>query len=169
MFVLKQTFSGENMSRMMIDDHVWSRLVPILKSLRIHYSERKTRLFIEAILYKMRVGCPWRDLPEKFGNHSTIFNKFNRWSERGLWRVIFESLKEVDSEWVFIDSTACVAHKQACCSKNKEQEAIGKSVGGHTTKIHALCDSNGNMIDFVLTGGNVHDSKPTPDPVSYTH
>lgn len=151
------------MSRMMIDDHVWSKLAPILKSLRIHYSEIKTRLFIEAILYRMRVGCQWRDLPKEFGKWPSIFSKFNRWSERGYWRIVFENLKEVDSEWVFIDSTTCKAHKQASNIKNKKQEAIGKSVGGNTTKIHALCDSNGNMADFILTGGNVHDSKATPE------
>ena len=55
-----------------------------------------------------------------------------------------------------------MAHKHACGAASKEDEAIGKSVGGHTTKIHALCDSHGNLMDFVLTGGNVHDSKPAP-------
>ena len=52
---------------------------------------------------------------------------------------------------------------QASRISDAKEQAIGESVGGNTTKIHALCDSNGNMIDFILTGGNVHDSKPTPE------
>ena len=151
------------MSRTMLDDHGWSRLAPILKTLRIHYSERKLRLFIEAVLHKMRTGCPWRDLPKKFGSHSTVFNKFNRWSEKGHWRKTFEALREVDPEWTFLDSTACCAHTQASRISDANEQAIGKSVGGNTTKIHALCDANGNLIDFVLTGGNVHDSKVAPE------
>lgn len=148
------------MSRLMINDHAWSKLAPVLKNFRIHFNSSKVRLFLEAVLYRMRVGCPWRDLPKDFGNYSSVFNKFNRWSKKGFWVKIFEALKDVDNEWVFVDSTTCKAHKQACCIKDKKYEAIGKSVGGHTTKIHAFCDSHGNLITFTLTGGNTHDAKP---------
>jgi transposase len=110
----------------------------------------------------MRTGAPWRDLPDKFGPWSTIFNRFNRWSKRGHWKVIFSALKvDGDNEWNFIDATIVKAHQHAtgAAKSNKEAQAIGKSVAGNTTKIHMLADSNGNPVHFELSGGQIHDSK----------
>jgi transposase len=56
------------------------------------YFSYELRLFIEAVLWKLRTGAPWRDLPTEFGSHSTVFNKFNRWSNYGLWQEIFKEL-----------------------------------------------------------------------------
>lgn len=149
------------MLRMMLTDQGWSRLVPILKSLRVHYSPG-IRLFVEAVLWKVRTGAPWRDLPDNFGVYSTVFNRFNRWSKLGHWKKIFDALKvDGDDEWNFIDATIVKAHQHAsgAASSTNEAEAIGKSVAGNTTKIHMLADANGNPIHFELTGGQVHDSK----------
>lgn len=147
------------MPRMMITEHVWSRLAFALKKLKIHFSN-KLRLFIEAVLWKLRTGVPWRDLPEEFGPYSTVFNKFNRWSQKGFWQEIFYCLRDdVDNEWNFIDASFVRVHQHASGARGNKEEATGKSAGGNTTKIHMLCDSHGNAIDFILTGGQVHDSK----------
>lgn len=149
------------MLRTMLSDHGWSVLVPILRCLRIQYSP-KIRDFIEGVMWKMRTGAPWRDLPDGFGPWSTIFNRFNRWSKRGHWKAIFSALKVGgDNEWNFIDATIVKAHQHAsgAAKSTNEAEAIGKSVAGNTTKIHMLADSNGNPVHFEVSGGQVHDSR----------
>ncbi len=67
------------MARLMLSDEVWSKLGIIMRQQGI-YDKPELRLMVEAMLYRMRVGCPWRDLPAEFGNWNTIYQKFNRWS-----------------------------------------------------------------------------------------
>lgn len=151
------------MLRIVITDQVWSRLVPILKKFRIHFSV-KIRIFLEAVFWKLKTGAPWRDLPSEYGPYSTIFNKFNRWSKNNLWQKIFLNIRgELDNEWNFIDSTVVKAHQHATCRFESRKENIGKSVGGNSTKIHMLSDAHGNPIHFILSGGQMHDSKAALD------
>lgn len=147
------------MSRVKIPDQVWSKIAEILWTFRIHHTP-SLRKFVEAVHWKLRTGAPWRDLPKKFGSHSTIFNRFNRWSKLGLWQRLFYELRnDIDNEWNFIDGTVVKAHQHASGAASGMDEGIGKSVGGNTTKVHVLADSCGNPIDFKITGGQVHDSK----------
>ena len=67
------------MPRRMLTDELWSKLKGILRQHRI-YDKPFLRDMVEGMLYRMRVGCPWRDLPKEFGCWNTIFQKFNRWS-----------------------------------------------------------------------------------------
>lgn len=76
---------------------------------------------------------------------------------------VFEYLsKEVDLKWVFIDGNYVKAHQHACNIAHKEEQGIGKSVGGNTTKTHLVVDACGNAVDFIITGGQVHDVKVAP-------
>ncbi|WP_338635001.1 IS5 family transposase [Spirobacillus cienkowskii] len=147
------------MLRLMITDQLWSRLAPLLKEFKIHFSNR-IRIFMEAVFWKLRTGAPWRDLPTEFGSYSTVFNKFNRWSKLGIWQKLFLKIRgELDNEWNFIDSTIVKAHQYSVNSKCKKRECIGRSVCGNSSKIHMLSDSHGNPIDFIISEGQVHDSK----------
>jgi transposase len=67
------------MARLMLSDELWSKLRTIMQQQRI-YDKPDLRLMVEAMLYRMRVGCPWRDLPAEFGSWNSIYPKFNRWS-----------------------------------------------------------------------------------------
>lgn len=69
------------MLRRMLTDELWPKLEEILRQHRI-YDKPSLRETLESILYRMRVGCPWRDLPEEFGYWNTIFQQFNRWSSK---------------------------------------------------------------------------------------
>jgi transposase len=147
------------MFRTIITDDIWFRIAPILKTFRIYFYN-EIRLFVEAVLWKLRTGAPWRDLPTEFGSHSTVFNKFNRWSKSGLWQEIFNQIKgEIDNEWNFIDSTIVKAHQHSAGYNSDESEKIGRSVAGNSTKIHMISDSHGNPIDFILSEGQLHDAK----------
>lgn len=147
------------MFRTIITDDIWLRIAPILKNFRIYFSS-EIRLFVEAVLWKLRTGAPWRDLPSEFGSYSTVFNKFNRWSKYGLWQKIFNEIQgEIDNEWNFIDSTIVKAHQHSTGYHSDKSEQIGKSVAGNSTKIHMLSDAHGNPISFILSEGQLHDSK----------
>lgn len=87
------------MARLMLSDELWSKLRAIMRQQGI-YNKPNLRLMVEAMLYRMRVGCPWRDLPAEFGSWNSIFQKFNRWSCKHKLVKIFKSLvQEPDLEW----------------------------------------------------------------------
>ena len=128
------------------------------------YDKHNLRNIVEGILYRMRVGCPWRDLPSKFGLWNSIYQQFNRWSSKNKLIDIFESLVEYpDLEWEFIDGSIVKAHQHSAGAANNENQAIGKSVAGNTTKIHMATDACGLPISFEITGGEVHDCKVAPE------
>jgi len=151
------------MARQMLSDKHWSKLRTIMRQQGI-YDKPNLRKTVEGILYRMRVGCPWRDLPKTFGRWNSVFQKFNRWSSKGkLMRVFKVLVQEPDLEWEFIDGSIVKAHQHSAGAACKENQAIGKSRGGNTTKIHMAVDAHGLPIAFEITGGEVHDCKIAPE------
>ena len=147
------------MPRTMLTDQHWSKLKAILRNFDI-YLKHNLRNFIEAILYRIRIGCPWRDPPQSFGKSNTIFKRFTRWSKDNKLLKIFKLLsKHADLEWVFIDGSHIRAHQHAAGLKN---QAISRSIGGNSSKIHLAVDSNGNPIQFIIHDGTTHDVKVAP-------
>ena len=142
-----------------LSDEEWSVLEPLMpksrKSARPH-----DRRIINAIFYVLRTGIPWRNLPERYGPYTSAYNRFNRWSRRGVWKHIFDALaaKSRDSLYL-IDSTIVKAHRAASGAKGGRRIRIGISRGGRTTKIHAVVDGKGRPLNFSVTGGQVHDSQ----------
>ena len=102
---------------------------------------------------------PWRDLPERFGNPISIHMRFSRWAKSGVWKRLFEMLAtDADNEYAMIDSTIVRAHQHSAgAQKVGEDQAIGRSKGGLSTKIHAMVDALGNPVSFFLTPGQAHD------------
>jgi len=117
------------------------------------------RNFLNALYWILCTGGPWRALPEKYGPWKTIYSRFRRWQERGYFTAIFELLAlDADKEILMIDGTYIHAHKHSFgARKCLGNQALGVSRGGHTSKIHALVDGLGNLISFVLTGGECSD------------
>jgi len=100
-----------------LSDEDWALLEPLLpksrKSARV--DDRK---IMNAIFYVLRTGMPWRDLPARYGPYTTAYNRFNRWSRRGIWKRVFDQLasKSRDSLYL-IDSTIVKAHRAASGAK----------------------------------------------------
>jgi putative transposase len=64
-------------------------------------------MFVEAVLWIVRTGSPWRDLPEVFGDWNSAFRRFTRWSQKGVWWRIFEAMSfDPDFQYLIIDSTS---------------------------------------------------------------
>jgi len=128
------------------------------------------RLFVEVVLYRFRAGIPWRDLPERFGDFRVIHTRFSRWSKTGVWERVFQALCcEADNEYAAIDATIIVrAHQHSAGAKAScaEDEDIGRSRGGLSTKIHAVVDALGNPIFFLTDGQTSFDLW---EPRSYCH
>src|SRR4051794_11456504 len=99
------------MPRLLLSDELWSKLRTILLHKAIS-NKRDLRMTVEGMLYRMRTGCPWRDLPAAFGNWARIYKRFNAWSASGKWLQVFKELVvEPDREWVFIDGSYIKAHQ----------------------------------------------------------
>jgi len=80
------------------------------------------RLFVDAVLWLVRAGAPWRDLPEEFGNWNSVFQRFRRWAKKGVWERLFNALVEnPDFEYLIIDSTIVRAHQHAAGAKKGER------------------------------------------------
>jgi transposase len=119
-----------------------------------------TRVRIEAILWILRSGAPWRDLPEAFGPWQSAYGRFRAWAKKGLWSAILCHLsdRERDDEYVMIDSTAMLVHAHgANPAGGQEAQAMARSRSSLSTKIHMACDSLGYPLGFILTGANVSD------------
>lgn len=145
------------MPRLLLSDELWSKLRKILLHKTI-YNKRDLRMTVEGMLYRMRTGCPWRDLPEAFGGWSKVYKRFNAWSVSGKWLKVFEALVvDPDMEWVFIDGSYAKAHQHSAGAASGTDEAIGKSRAGNTSKIHLVVDACGLPVAFDLTGGQVND------------
>jgi transposase len=130
-----------------------------IKGLHIKNTFR-LRAFIEAIYYICRAGASWRLLPFYYGDWRAIHKRFKSWSDKNVWEKIFEIAKvDPDMEMIMIDSTIVRAH--ACAAgytkNSQELQALGRSAGGFTTKIHAMVDALGNPLKFILTPGQKHD------------
>ncbi|WP_226934473.1 IS5 family transposase [Pseudogemmobacter faecipullorum] len=148
-----------------LSDHAWASIEPLLPRNQSGARRVDDRRVISGIIQVLRVGCRWQDCPADYGPSGTICNRFNRWSRRGVWTRIFTLLSAqaglpVD---LSIDSTAVRAHRSAHCEKAGEKvQAIGRSCGGPTTKIHALTDACGRAVAFLIGPGNGADISAAP-------
>ncbi len=75
------------------------------------------RLFVHAVVWRVRTGVAWRDLPERFGKWNSIARRFRRWAQAGAWQAIFQAVQEPDWEWVLLGSTSIKAHVAAAGQK----------------------------------------------------
>jgi len=176
-----------------LSDVEWARLEPLLpRHPRQGHRWNDHRLVIDGIFFRARTGCPWRDLPERFGNWKTVYNRHRRWSGDGTWEMILDRLRAGCDEaegaaWtVAADATVVRAHQHAAGARRAPpadvdparlapaalsgpvrrrgtgqlpgREALGRSRGGLTSKIHLLADSGCRPLARVTSAGQRHDS-----------
>ncbi|MFF3175693.1 IS5 family transposase [Streptomyces sp. NPDC057900] len=138
------------------------------------------RKVINGILFRVRTGIPWRDLPERFGSWKTLYERHRRWSADGTWgRILCAVQADVDLvgrlDWsmVSVDSTSCRAHQHAAGARKKAprvpkkrstprnhrpDEGLGRSRGGLTCKIHLASEGGCRPLAFLVTPGQWGDA-----------
>jgi len=100
-----------------LTDEEWALLEPLLPQQR-KSARADDRRVLNGIFYVLRTGMPWRDLPERYGPYTTAYNRFNRWSRRGIWKRVFERLATKSRDALhLIDSTIVKAHRSAAGAK----------------------------------------------------
>jgi transposase len=121
----------------MLTDELWSKLKTILLEDRV-YKKLEHRQTLEGILYRLRVGCPWRDLPECFGQWTMIYRRFLFWLRKGILMKLFNTLAQnSDTEWEYIDDSYVKTHQHSTGASSEDEQAI----------------------EFIITGGGVHHNK----------
>jgi transposase len=152
------------MSTIKIPDEQWSKILSFLRPCPQVYvgSETKCRRFVEGVLWMARSGAQWRLLPDTYGNWNSVYKRFARWCDRGIWEQMHQHfVDDPDMEHLLIDSTVIRAHPCAAgarkTSGGQEAQALGRSRGGFSTKIHINVDALGNPLRFILTAGQRHD------------
>jgi Transposase and inactivated derivatives len=160
------------MGRFDLTDAQWRRLEPLLppEKPRTGRPNHPHRRILNGILWINRTGAPWKDLPKCYGPVGTVSSRFYRWRTAGIWQRILEALQaradrqgRVDWSLHFLDSTIVRAHQHAAGARKTERrsddEALGRSRGGFSTKVHIRAEGFGKPVIFTVTGGEVHDSQ----------
>ncbi|OQW62081.1 MAG: transposase [Proteobacteria bacterium HN_bin10] len=106
------------MARFDLSDAEWGLIRPLLPNKPRGVARVNDRRVINGIFYVLRTGSPWRDLPERYGPYTTVYNRFNRWAKAGVWVKIFETLAaKSPHSMAFIDSSIIRAHQHAAGGK----------------------------------------------------
>ena len=102
------------MSRFDLTDLEWRFIQPILPNKSRGVKRVDDRRVLNGIFYALRTGCPWRDLPERYGPYTTVYNRFNRWSHAGVWDRIMDAVVDAhNGDVVMIDGTSVRVHHSA--------------------------------------------------------
>ena len=104
---------NRNMSRLELSPDKWTKILQFLRGRTELYvgQEEECRRFIEAVLWVDRSGAQWRLLPAEYGNWNSVYKRFARWADRGIWELLHQHFADdPDMEYLIIDSTVVRAH-----------------------------------------------------------
>ncbi len=106
------------MARFDLSDREWGLIEPLLPNKPRGVPRVDDRRTLNGIFYVLRTGSPWRDLPERYGPYTTVYNRFNRWARGGVWLRVFETLAaKSPGSMALIDSSIIRAHQHAAGGK----------------------------------------------------
>jgi transposase len=103
-----------------LNEHQWARIADLLpgKSTDPGRTAADNRLFVNGVLWVLRSGAHWQDLPERYGKWKTVHKRFTRWAKAGVWERVFDQLKDDPrNEYLMLDATLVRAHQQAATGK----------------------------------------------------
>ena len=106
------------MARFDLSDVEWRSIKPLLPNKPRGVARVNDRRVLNGIFYVLRTSSPWRDLPERYGSYTTVYNRFNRWARAGVWVQVFETLaSKSPGSMALIDSSIIRAHQHAAGGK----------------------------------------------------
>jgi transposase len=129
-----------------LNDAAWARLQPLLPPYKTGRPRHDDRSLLNAILWKLATGVPWRDLPERYGPWQTVYTRFRRWAQAGVWDRVFaavqrqaEAAGELDWELHFVDGTVIRAHQHAAGAKGGAPRRKRSGGAGAGTRPRSTC------------------------------
>jgi len=105
-----------------LSDAQWGRIEGFLPGSQgwVGVTAKDNRNFVNGVLWVLRSGTQWKDLPARFGKWKSVHKRFTRWARSGVWQRIFQVLlDDPDNRHVMIDSTIVRAHQQSVCGQGK--------------------------------------------------
>jgi putative transposase len=107
-----------------LTDAQWARIEGLLpgKASDPGRTAADNRLFVNAVVYVLKTGVPWADLPGRFGKHDTVRKRFDRWCARGVWARVAAAAGDPDLAEVQLDSTTVKAHPVAATGRRRASE-----------------------------------------------
>ncbi len=161
-----------------LTDEQWALLAPLLPVVRKPGRPRRwtLRQLIDGIRFRTRTGCPWRDVPERYGTWQSVYGLFRTWQLTGVWAAILTGLQARSAaagliDWVVsVDSTINRAHQHAAGARRHSEtqveppvgepadHALGRSRGGLSTKVHLAVEQGRKTLATALTPGQAADS-----------
>ena len=113
-----------------LTDFEWSVIEPLLPMDRRGPKPKNNRQIINGMFYILRTGCPWRDLPERYGPYTTVYNRFNRWRKAGIWDRLMDAIvKAHDGKVQMIDSSIVRVHQHASGVKKRVEFVVSVEAG----------------------------------------
>ena len=110
--------------RFELTDDEWMVIEPLLPNKPRGVPRVDDRRVINGILWRFRTGSPWADIPERYGPHTTCYNRFVRWRKAGVWDRLLEAVSQAfDGELVMIDSSSIRVHQHGATLKRGTQIA----------------------------------------------
>jgi transposase len=157
------------MSNAQLSDEQWHKILNFLQQQDGIYigKQQDCRRFMEAVLWMLRSGAQWRLLPAEQGRWNSVYRRFARWGRHRVWDHMLAFFRtDADLESLMLDSTVVRAH--ACAAgaiphpAAPADQALGRSKGGFSSKIHILVDALGHPLRFVATAGQVAEVTQAP-------
>ena len=112
------------MHRHEVTDTQWQKIAPLIRR-HGRGSKLGDRSFVNAVIFMLKTGAPWRDLPDRYGRWKTVYNRFASWSKAGHFERIFRALQlRVDRTGSLVDATIARAHQDAAGGKGGPRSTI---------------------------------------------
>jgi transposase len=119
-----------------LSDEIWAKLDPLLPGRAGSWGgiAHDNRGFVNAVLWVIRTGAPWRDLPPDYGGWKNTHRRFTRWRDKGVWEMLFAAvIDEPDMEWLVVDASHVKAHAHAAGAIGGNED-MGLTKGGSTPR-----------------------------------
>ena len=118
------------MGRYDLTDFEWSVIEPLMPMDRRGPKPQNNRQIINGMFYILRTGSPWRDLPERYGPYTSVYNRFNRWRKAGIWDKLMDAIVQAhDGRVQMIDSPIVRVHQHASGVKKRVEFVVSVEAG----------------------------------------